>query len=54
MPESSEKKARRDVDGDVTAPLQSQAGVTNFQYGTGTLNWWNDDRFAESAFWMHG
>jgi hypothetical protein len=51
--ETQEHRARRDGAGEVIAPLQSQAGATNFSYGTSTLNWWKDDRFAESAFWLH-
>ena len=46
-------KAKRDAAGEVTAPLQSQAGRNNFRYGTGGLNWWKGDQFAESAFWIH-
>jgi hypothetical protein len=39
--------------GEVIGPLQSQAGTSNFRYATGKLNWWKDDRFADSAFWLH-
>jgi len=52
-PEIGDKRAHRNAAGEVIAPLQSQAGSINFRFGTGTLNWWNDDRFAESAFWIH-
>jgi len=52
VPETAEHSARRDASG-VTAPLQSQAGAVNFQYGTGTANWWKGAQFAESAFWIH-
>ena len=34
-------------------PLQSQAGASNFRYGTGSPNWWKGEQFAESAFWLH-
>jgi hypothetical protein len=54
VPETGDKNARRNAAGEVIAPLQSQAGAVNFRYGTGKLNWWNDDRFTESAFWIHG
>jgi hypothetical protein len=37
----------------VVIPLQSQAGDVNFKRGTEVLDWWNDGRFAESAFWVH-
>ena len=53
VPEGGRLGARRNSGGEVIAPLQSQAGATNFRRGTSTLNWWNDDRFAESAFWIH-
>lgn len=53
VPETADEVARRDAAGHVTMPLQSQAGSVNFRYGLSTLNWWNDARFAESAFWMH-
>jgi hypothetical protein len=53
VPETMDQRAKRNPEGDVIAPLQSQAGSINFRYGTGRLNWWKDDRFAEWAFWMH-
>ncbi|MFQ6572714.1 hypothetical protein [Pseudomonas sp. UM16] len=51
--ETPEFSAIRDSAGDVTSPLQSQAGATNVRYGTGRKNWWNGEQFAESAFWVH-
>jgi len=53
VPETHEVHAERGVHGDVFMPLQSQAGVVNFRYGTSRLNWWKADEFAESAFWLH-
>lgn len=53
VPETAEQTAKRDAGGAVTAPLQSQAGATNFRYGRGRPNWWNGEEFAESAFWLH-
>jgi len=53
VPETEDERARRDGSGEVTAPLQSQAGAVNFSYGTGQLNWWRGAQFAESAFWIH-
>jgi len=52
VPESPAHAARWGA-GAVTAPLQSQAGSVNFQYGAGKTDWWRDDRFAEFAFWVH-
>jgi hypothetical protein len=53
VPEANNQRARRNSAGEVTAPLQSQAGAVNFRFGTGKLNWWRGDQFAESAFWIH-
>jgi hypothetical protein len=52
-PETADHQARRNSAGEVVAPLQSQAGVTNFRYGTGKVDWWKDPKFAEFAFWLH-
>ncbi|OEC93562.1 hypothetical protein [Rhizobium sp. YK2] len=54
VPESDTFAATRNAAGDVIAPLQSQAGAVNFRRGVGRPTWWSDDRFAESAFWIHG
>lgn len=53
VPETMDMSAKRDASGEVIAPLQSQAGATNFRYGTGKLNWWLGEQFAEFAFWIH-
>jgi hypothetical protein len=53
VPETQDELAKRNAAGEVTAPLQSQAGAKNFRYGTSTRNWWKGDQFAESAFWLH-
>jgi len=53
VPETAEDTARRNSSGEVTAPLQSQAGTTNFRRGRGRPNWWIGEEFAESAFWLH-
>jgi hypothetical protein len=53
VPETAEHSARRDGSGAVIAPLQSQAGTTNFRYGTGTAGWWLGQQFADHAFWVH-
>lgn len=52
-PETDEHRARRNSSGEITAPLQSQAGTVNFRYGTGKLDWWKNETFADSAFWLH-
>jgi hypothetical protein len=53
VPETDEHRAQRDASGKVVAPLQSQAGATNFRYGRGRRDWWKGAQFAESAFWLH-
>jgi len=53
VPETGDAKAKRAANGDVSAPVQSQAGATNFRRGTGKVDWWRGSQFAESAFWLH-
>jgi hypothetical protein len=53
VPETDSFIAKRNAAGEVIAPLQSQAGSVNFRYGTGKMDWWKGDQFAESAFWIH-
>jgi hypothetical protein len=53
VPEIGDRQARRNASGEVIAPLQSQAGATNFRFGTSTPGWWTDAKFAEFAFWLH-
>jgi hypothetical protein len=53
VPETETARAKRNSAGEVTHPLQSQAGNVNFRRGTSTPNWWKGDQFAESAFWLH-
>lgn len=53
VPETAANSARRNAAGEVIAPLQSQAGAVNFSYGTSKLDWWKDEKFADSAFWLH-
>ena len=53
VPETNDHRARWNADGEVVAPLQSQAGATNFRYGRGKTDWWKGPQFADSAFWLH-
>jgi hypothetical protein len=53
VPETNDQKAKRDSNGSVTSPLQSQAGVTNFRYRVTSVQWWTGGQFADSAFWIH-
>ncbi|ESQ84037.1 hypothetical protein AEAC466_09845 [Asticcacaulis sp. AC466] len=54
VPETETHRATRNAAGEVTNPLQSQAGTVNFSYGTGRKDWWLGAQFAEHAFWIHG
>jgi hypothetical protein len=53
VPETNEQRAKRDSKGNVTAPLQSQAGSVNFRYRAAPNEWWKGEQFADSAFWIH-
>jgi hypothetical protein len=53
VPEGGVLTAKRDSAGEVTAPVQSQAGSSNFCRGRGREKWWLDENYAESAFWIH-
>jgi len=53
VPERGALRARRDTAGEVIVPLQSQAGASNFQFGTSTGAWWTAARFSDAAFWVH-
>lgn len=53
VPEGVGGLARRLSDGTVSAPLQSQAGSTNFNYSPGRTDWWKASKFADSAMWVH-
>lgn len=53
VPETLESSAKRNAAGEVVAPLQSQAGATNFRRGTGRKDWWLGEEFADFAFWVH-
>ena len=53
VPETDAHRARRLPGGQVSAPLQSQAGSRNFNYDAGRTDWWKSDKFADSAMWAH-
>jgi hypothetical protein len=53
VPETDQWKAARNTAGEVTTPLQSQAGRVNFNYGRGDRKWWEGDEFADFAYWIH-
>ncbi|WBY03280.1 DUF1906 domain-containing protein [Ramlibacter tataouinensis] len=54
VPETGAQQARRDPDGNVIYPLQSQAGETNLARSTIGKAWWNDPKFAAAdGFFVH-
>src|ERR1051326_5887433 len=53
VPEIGDQKAKRDRNGSVIGPLQSQAGTTNFRYRATANAWWKGDQFSDSGFWIH-
>ncbi len=53
VPESSTQRAKRNNEGEVLLPLQSQAGRQNFRYSTGKGAWWLSDDFIDYGLWLH-
>lgn len=53
-PESEQHHSITDSDG-TTIPLQSQAGRTNFKYGSNKSNprWWEDKNHQDGAAWIY-
>jgi len=52
VPENPPNTSKRDG-GSVRVPLQSQAGASNFRFGTSSGRWWAGVKFRESGFWVH-
>jgi hypothetical protein len=53
VPETAAHRAVRGADGRVTLPLQTQAGATNFQYGTVGRPWWQDAEYRSFVMAVH-
>ena len=53
VPETAAHQAKRDADGNVTLPLQSQAGAVNFRYSTVGKAWWQSTLFKSHVFFVH-
>lgn len=52
-PEHGAHQAKRNSAGNVTLPLQSNAGSTTFTYGfLGNSAWWRGASFRDFAFWV--
>lgn len=47
VPETEDHRAKWNAAGEVTLPLQTQAGAANFEFGTGGGAWWTGAQFAE-------
>lgn len=61
LAESPEHQGHRDENGQVTVPLQSQAGSRNFKYsaeagapGSRGRQWWSDAAHRQGAAWIFG
>ena len=54
-PETNDHKANRSGSGQVTVPLQSQAGRANFRYGMGRKGtpWWTTGEYSAFGLWSH-
>ncbi len=53
VPESPGFKALRDAALEVLRPVESQAGVNNFQFAVNRTAWWRNGKFQSYAFWRH-
>lgn len=51
-PEHGTHRATRNAAGNVTNPLQSNAGRTNFTFGQMSTNWYKGSAFREFGFWI--
>lgn len=51
VPETLTHKAKRRRNGEVSMPLQSQAGGSNFRYKAGR-KWWTGDKFQSFGLWI--
>lgn len=52
VPETASFKAKRRSDGRISAPLQSQAGNSNYKYKAAN-QWWTSSRFQSFGIWVH-
>jgi hypothetical protein len=52
VPENGANVAKR-TNGALSVPLQSQAGGSNFRFGTSLGRWWTQSKFREFGFWVH-
>lgn len=52
-PEHGGFQARRTAAGDVTRPVESQAGTRNFRYAVNQRAWWLGTEFQSFSLWRH-
>lgn len=52
VPETSNNQAKRRANGDISRPLQSQAGHSNYKYKAAN-KWWTADKFQSFGLWVH-
>jgi len=51
VPEHDGMRAKRNSQGEVIQPVESQAGSRNFRFGVGNRQWWQDEKFSSFGFW---
>jgi hypothetical protein len=53
VPEHGAFQARRSAAGEVTRPVESQAGARNFRFGVNATAWWLNAKFQSFSLWRH-
>jgi hypothetical protein len=53
VPETATAQAVRDAAGNVSQPLQSQAGTRNRRYGSAGTSWWLGGQFVGHVMYVH-
>lgn len=53
VPETATARAVRDAAGNVSQPLQSQAGTRNRRYGSAGAHWWLGSQFVGHVMYVH-
>lgn len=53
VPEHDDFQAARNPSGEVSRPVESQAGVQNHRFVTKAKTWWVEPRYESFGFWRH-
>lgn len=53
VPEIGDFRAKRDENGQVIIPVESQAGAYNYEYVVKSNQWWMKEKFSHRSFWVH-